>query len=353
MGKEVDSTGMRPRLGQTSMVLPITFDYSGGRKDKNKSAKVWAAVLMVVGFFISIGVMLNKNGFFLINILIGLAIMYVFLFIARFFLLKEGKLRSSEITIADSDFQRQESVFWGIYSMDDQYPNICRFRNGKSGVFVSLNKDVVLGKYSESEFDHYEAIADAYNICASSNIQMCHIDYMDNVGTDERLEESFMSLENVSNPDLKDMLTDIFTFQQEQMMERVTTFDAYLFLWSGVDSVAWATVQRILSCFMQANYRSWHVLNMDDLRDFTKTLLNLKEFSVMNAMSGSFSVDCSVGVVPIKVIHADGSEEVLGKTAAEKAEEARLREESKQKKKGKKQKKVEEGYTDNEEIDIF
>lgn len=356
MGKEVDNTGMRPRLGQTVMVLPVTFDYSGGRKDTNKSLKLWGVVITFIGILISFGVMFNKKGYVPLNILLGLGLLYLIILIVRLCFLKEGNYRRTEIYNIDNDFKRDEKVFWGIYSMEDKHPNICRFRNGKSGIFVTLNKDVVLGKYSESEYEHYEAIADAYNICASSNIQMCHVDYMDNVGTDERLEESFFDLEDVSNPDLKDMLTDILTFQQEQMMERVTTFDTYVFLWNGVDSVAWSTIQRILSCFMQANYRSWHVLDMDDIRDFTKALVNLKEFSVMSAMSSSLNVDTSKGIVPIKIIHSDGSEEIINKTVAEKQEEERKlmeeKEQAKQNKKKGKSKKEESLFKDNDEIDI-
>ena len=32
---------MRPQMGATFMTLPITFDYSGGRRDSAKSKKVW------------------------------------------------------------------------------------------------------------------------------------------------------------------------------------------------------------------------------------------------------------------------------------------------------------------------
>lgn len=363
MGREVDNTGMRPVQGQTTMVLPVTFDYSGGRRDSKRNAKIWSIVLSVVGVVVGIGIMFNKEGFFLLNIFLGLGLLYAILFIVRFFLLKEGRIRREEIIIRDKDFQDELKNLWGIFNIDEQYPYYCRFRNGKSGLFVRLNKDVILGKYSESEFEHYEAIADAYNICGSSNIQLCHLDYMDNIGTDDRLEESFISLAKVHNPDVKDLLTDIYSFQQQQMLERVTTFDAYLFMWNGSDINAWSTIQRILSCFMQANYRSYHILNEEDLRDLTKVLFNLNDFSVMSAMSTVFEVQGNTGIVPIKLTHEDGSEEIINKTTEEKKEEQELKrkeaelikEENKRRKENKRQNRrgKNASYEDDEEIDLF
>lgn len=356
MSENNDTTGMRPRLGQTKLVLPVTFDYTGGRKDSQRTAKIWSIILGVVGFIIGLGTMFNKKGFFLTNLLIGVLIWFGVLFIIRFFLMNEGKIRQQQIALIDSDYKRSTQDFWGIYSIEDQYPYYCRFRNGKSGVFVRLNKDVILGKYSEAEFEHDEAIGDAYNICGSSNVLMYHVDYMDNVGTDERLENSFIKLGTVTNPDVKDILTDIFTYQQEQMLERVTTFDTYLFLWSGSDINAWSTIQRILSCFMQANYRSYHVLTESDLREFDKVLMNLDDFSIVDAMLNAFSTQVSMGIQPIKVVHGDGSEEIFGKTLEQQRREAELKEkETELKKQEVKRRKARKNNKneEDEEIDLF
>ena len=207
--EEVDSTGMRPKLGQETITLPITFDYQGGRREKSKTSRNIAIVLGIVGIIVAIVLLFNKNGNIFTNLLMSAVVVLVVSFIIRFPLLKEGTLREERIHLEDTDGFLPITSFWGIYDISDVYPYICRFRNGKSGVFILLNRDVILGKYSEAEFDHYEAIGDAYNISGSSNIQMCHLDYMDVVGSDERLDESFRSLLRVSNPDLKDLLIDI------------------------------------------------------------------------------------------------------------------------------------------------
>lgn len=353
---DVVRTGMRPRIGQETMSLPVTFDYHGGRKDKQKTAKMWAIMLSVLEVIIFFGLMFHKGSNFFINIFMSLASLLIVSSIIRFPILKEGKLRQEKIRLHDSDGVIDLQKLWGIYDIGDIFPYICRFRSGRSGVFILLNKDVILGKYSEAEFEHYEAIGDSYNIGGSSNIQICHLDYMDIVGSDERLDQSFISLQRVSNPDLKDLLTDIYTYQQEQMSRQVTTFDVYLFSWSGSDDSAWNTIQRMLSCFMDANYRSYHVLNKTDLRELVKTLHMLEDFSVEGAMLKTFSSNSVSSFVPIRIKHSDGTIEELNKTREERKEEAELaqkkeelrKEEQKKRKKSKGAK-----LNEDEEIDLF
>lgn len=338
----MDNNPMRPTMGSRTMMLPITFDYSGGRGESRKTRYLWSGILAGIMFLVSLGVLLNKGGFFVTNLLIAIALMYGTVWIIRFLILKEGQLRKDQVSLQKSDMLKGFEDIWGIYAIDSEYPYYCRYRNGKSGILVRLNKDVILGKYSESEFEHYEAIGDAYNIAGASSIQMCHVDYMDNVGTDERLEDSFIRLGEVENPDIKDVLTDIYTFQQSQMMERVSTFDVYVFTWRGSDINAWNVVQQILSCMLQANYVNYHILDQNDMRDLTKTLFNVRDFSVMTAMSSAFkttTIDKRTGeevkttyggITPIKLIKDTGEEYTLGKTREEKEEERLLAEREKE-----------------------
>ena len=353
-------SGMRPGLGATSLSLPVTFDYSGGRRDSRRTRIAWAVIVGIIGAIIGVGIIFSRDGFFLVNLLVGLFFLVGVSLVLRFGFLREAGIRRRYIELIDRDYQNSSSDIWGIYDVSGQYPYYCRFRNGKSGLFVRLNKDVILGKYSESEYEHYEAIGDALNLAGASRVQICHVDYMDNVGTDERLEESFVGLSNVANPDVKEVLTDIFTYLQDQMMLRVTTFDVYLFLWKGSDISAWNTIQRILSCFLEANYRSYHVLDSTDLRDLAKTLFNLHDFSVVEATSHAFVTEDYSGVVPISLILPDGSEKILNKTLEQKKEERqrRLQEQERKKQEAKKGKKKgsersKKKQKKEEEFDLF
>ena len=320
-----DSSGMRPKLGDTHITLPITFDYSGGRGDRWKSIKLWAVILSIVGLIVAIGILTSDRVFY-IKIPVALVILYGVLFIIRFLMLRETDKKEEYKKLVSTDYVLDYKEIWGIYKVEDIHPYICRFRNGKSGIYIRLNKDIILGKYADSEYNHYEAISDAYNLAGAGKVQMVHVDYMDNVGTDERLEESFISLGDVSNPDLKDLLTDIFSFQQQNILRRVTTFDVYAFIWSGNDTTAWNTINRILNCFLDANYRSYQILNEKGIRDLVKTCFNLNDFSVVEASSHAFADDASsIKIVPISLTDVDGSVTVYNKTTEEKIRERKAR----------------------------
>lgn len=352
-----DKSGMRPELGDTSITLPITFDYSGGRKDKEKNVKLWSVITGVIGVIVTVGILLGDNAFY-IKIPLAVAVAFGFSWIIRYIFLKERVKKEAYKGMIANDYKRDYKVFWGIYKVEDLHPYYCRFRNGRSGLYIRLNKDVILGKYSESEYQHYEAIADAYNLAGAGKVQMVHIDYMDNVGTDERLEESFIALEDVSNPDLKDLLTDIYSYQQSNMNGRVTTFDVYAFMWTGNDITAWNTISRILNCFLEANYRSYQILNERDLRELTKVVFNLNDFSISDASAHAFESIGTAVITPISITDAEGNVTILNKTSDEKAAErkAKLEEQEAQRReleRRKKEKRNKKSNKENEDSDIY
>lgn len=356
MRKE-DVTGMQPQMGDISITLPITFDYSGGRKDRNKSIRIWAIIVSVIGVIVAVGILFGKNEFY-IKVPLSILIFYGVLLIIRYLFFKEGKRKEDYKAMIDNDYEMSYREIWGIYSVENTHPYYCRFRNGKSGVYIRLNKDVILGKYSESEYEHYEAVADAYNLAGAGKVQMVHIDYMDNVGSDERLEESFIAIEGVSNPDIKDILTDIYSYQQANMQRRVSTFDVYAFLWTGNDITAWNTIIRILNCFLEANYRSYQVLDERELRELTKSVFNLNDFSITDASASAFNTDDTASIKPISISDVDGNIRVINKTSLEKEEEKKLHREEeiatqKEILRRKREKKNKKKKPTSEEVDVY
>lgn len=355
-----ESNIMRPEKGDLTVTLPVTFDYSGGRKEQSKYKILWSVAVAVMLIIVAFGFLTRSSLSLIVRLILFVATLALDMFIIRYGFYRESTIRKYYKDLESTNYEKDFQDYWGIYSIDDEYPYYVRYRNGRTGLFVRLNKDVILGKYSESEYDHYEAIGDAYNIAGASNISMCSIDCMDNVGSDERLQESFSDLEKVSNPDVKDILMDMFGYLQSQMNERVTTYDVYLFTFNCSEIAAWNNINRILSCFMDANYVGYHILDANDIRDLFKSLYHLHEFSVNSAMANTFSYDTSyVGVIPIKIIHADGTEEIINKTLEEQREEAKLAEEEKQareaemkRRKHRKRKKSKDAG-DGEEFDLF
>ena len=57
---------------------------------------------------------------------------------------------------------------------------------------------------------------------------------------------------------------------------------------------------------------NYHVLGPSEVKNLFKSLFNVHEFSANEAMSDALSIDGgSVGIKPLKIIHADGTEEIL------------------------------------------
>lgn len=317
---------MRPARGARKVYLPITFDYKGGRRESRKGKILLVIVLIVIGLIVGIGAMTSDEGFFIVNILIGLAIMYGFSLVIRFPVLGEHKIRNAMIEREESDYKVGFEDMWGIYSIDDVYPYYAHMRNGKTAIYILFEKDVILGKVEDSRYNHYEAIGDAINIIGSSDIGVCHADIMDIIGNDDRLEECFKSLPSIKNPDMRDLLTDIYTNLMGIMKERVTTYDIYVFTFRGSRDSFWYEVHKIINCLLDANYKSFKILNADFLRWMFKSMNNLHDFSVNDACNGSFEIENYRSIIPINVIHGDGTLDVINKTVEEKKQEAKMRE---------------------------
>lgn len=348
---------MRPRKGDSTINLPITFDYSGGRKEANKSKFLWVGILTVLGFIIGMGIITSDEGFFLVNIIFGVAFMFGVALIIRFPMLKEHKIRETMIKMQDEDYKKSYTDMWGIHSMDDLYPYYAHLRNGRTAIYVQFEKDVIIGKVPDAEYEHYEAIGDAYNLAGSLQINMCHIDYMDNIGSDDRLVECFKELSEIENPDVRDLLTDVFSNLQDMMNYNVSTFDVYVFTFKCSENTFWYNIQQVFNCLLQANYINFKILNESDLRDLSKSLFNLHDFSVVEASASCFENKKYAGIIPISVTSSDGMEIVLNKTTEEKKEEMRIKEKElalkKEEDKRRKKKKKKSKNTSDEEIDIF
>lgn len=307
MGLQRDSVSiMRPGKNATKVYLPIAFEYSKGKTESNKTTALWVVILGVIGLLVGFGIMFSKDGFILGNIAMGLLVLFGFSLIIRFGVLKEHKVRNRYLEKEAEDYKIDYEDMWGIFSIDNSYPYYARMRNGKTALFVKFEKDVVVGKVDDYRFEHYEAIGDAYNLAASMGVDICHIDYMDVVGTDDRLDDCFKSLSNIPNPDMRGLMTDIYTNLQELLNERVSTFDVYVFTFRSGESSFWFQIQGVINCMLSANYRSFKILNEDDLRGLSKSILNLKDFSVYEAYLDSLKLNNYSGVTPIEVVSSDG-----------------------------------------------
>lgn len=350
---------MTPKKGDYSINLPITFDYKGGRSQGKKGRIIFSLLLVLITLIITIGVARNDELELYQRVLIPLAVVYVGLFILRYFIFRELWFSDVYETLKATDYNLPIESFWQIFDIDDNYPYISYFKNGYKGVFVRMEKDAITGKPEDAMFDHYEAIGDAYNIAHSLNMNIVHIDYMDNVGNDPRLEDMNNSLIFIENPDMQTMMADIYSNLQEEMKSRYSSFDVYLFMTKDKTTDFIYNIQSVCGQMLGGNYITYKVLNKYEIARVCSSLFNLEEFSIVDAFETTLKGLVSHGIRPISVTHEDGTVDIINRTMEEQrayniAQAKEQAELQAQKKKSKKKKQVnEQSKIDNTEIDLF
>ena len=360
---------MTPQPGDTSINLPITFDYKGGRGENKKGKIILSIADVLLTIILTIGCASNENLDIWMRFLLPCIVFYIGLFILRFFVFRELWFSDIYETLKATDYDLKLDQIWQIFDIDFEYPYICYFKNGYKGIFVRMEKDAITGKVGDAQFDHYSAIGDAYNVAHALNMNIVHIDYMDNVGNDTRMQKLYDDLVFVENPDMQEMLIDIYSNLQDEMSQNYASFDIYLFLTRDKLNNFVYNMQTVCNYMLGGNFITYKVLDRFEISRVCVALFNLHDFSIVEACENVLSGVDHHGVIPIKVKHGDGTEEVFNKTTAEKkviaaenarkqkerlAEQERQKAEAKQRKKNAKLGiKPKEKKKDMTELDLF
>jgi hypothetical protein len=360
---------MTPQPGDTSINLPITFDYKGGRGENKKGKIILSIADVLLTVIFTVGCASNDNLETWMRFLLPCVVLYIGLFILRFFVFRELWFSDVYETLKATDYDLKLDQIWQIFDIDFEYPYICYFKNGYKGIFVRMEKDAITGKVGDAQFDHYSAIGDAYNVAHSLNMNIVHIDYMDNVGNDTRMQKLYDDLVFVENPDMQEMLIDIYSNLQDEMSQNYASFDIYLFLTRDKLNNFVYNMQTVCNYMLGGNFITYKVLDRFEISRVCVALFNLHDFSIVEACENVLSGVEHHGVIPIKVKHGDGTEEIFNKTTAEKkviaaenarkqkerlAEQERQKAEAKQRKKNAKLGiKPKEKKKDMTELDLF
>lgn len=360
---------MIPQPGVRSISIPVTFDYKGGRGENKKGKIILSIADILITLIFTIGCAMNRNFDLWMRILLPCIVFYIGLFILRFFVFRELWFSDVYETLKATDYDLKLDQIWQIFDIDFEYPYICYFKNGYKGVFVRMEKDAITGKVGDAQFDHYNAIGNAYNLAHSLNMNIIHIDYMDNVGNDTRMQKLYDDLVFVENPDMQEMLIDIYSNLQDEMSQNYASFDIYLFMTRDKITNFVYNIQSVCDCMLGGNFITYKVLDRFEISRVCVALFNLHDFSIVEACENVLSGVDHHGVIPIKVKHGDGTEEVFNKTTAEKkviaaenarkqkerlAEQERQKAEAKQRKKNAKLGiKPKEKKKDMTELDLF
>lgn len=351
---------MRPREGSAVIKLPVTIEGNKGRSDK-LLAKVASAIGVAAIWVLVVYGLLTNSDFTLFRKILYVAVATVIaMVVARFGFLGEKKYRESYSRMEENKNEFDLSNMWAIVGVDEDAPHFVHYRNGELGLVVAMGNDVVVGKPENDEYNSYTALGDAYRRAAELELDMLHIDMMDFIGQDPRLDEArrYMSV-NCTNPEIRDVMSSIFDNLQDGMNDNVTTQDIYVFHTRDMSKDVFRyNVRQVLDMMCLGNYATYRSMSQEEIGALVRSMFNLQSFSAVDAMLSAYRNESIPGIKVLSVDYADGSSKVWLKPyderQAEEAEKRRRREERRNaaKHKGKKGKTRAGGVGDDDGLSL-
>lgn len=318
---------MEPQPGEYSITIPVTFDYQGGR-GQNLKWKIICTIALVVLTIAGMVVLLISELPVYLKIPYTLLVLLVGSSLLRFVVFREQHFSDMYERMKKTNFDLPVFYLWQIFDIESQYPYTVYYKNGRKGMFVRMEKDVITGKPDTNCFDHYTAIGNAYNVAHSLNMDVVHIDYMDNVGGDPRMDKLYDDLAYINNPDAQVALIDIYDNLMEDMAAEYACYDVYLFISRDKADNFLANVLTVCGTMLGGNYITYKIMDKFEISNLVTSLFNIHEFSLIEACENILTDNITKSIRPIRVIHGDGTVEELNRTMADERQyrEMRMRE---------------------------
>lgn len=310
-------TGMQPQRGDTSVSIPVTFDNKTSYRSKQEGRLGWSMLLLGVWLLSSLFVFVLNEGFF--QFVYPFLSFFLLSYIFRFVIMRENYYKKKRRALIENDYVFSHDMFWNVYDISEKSPYIAYLGNGVKCITIAFDKDVIVGKGNHSNFDHQEAVKEALRQVAKRGVEIIHIDYMDKVGKDDRMQGLFSVADKAENPDVRKVLTKIYDHIDYKMNKAYASYDIYCFYSTKNDNLFWDDVLILTSYFLKANYLKPRVLSRNDLSDLVPTIFNLQEFSIGQANDAIFK-GTDKGKNRLKVIWRDkgyGDLEIVNLTSEE------------------------------------
>lgn len=347
-----------PEKGDTSVAIPMTFDSKVKRDNLTIFKLILGFLITFAGFvaMILIFIFADANYKPLIPLLVGFGSFYF----ARIFFLHELYYKKKQKDLVQHNYTYNTRAFWGIYSINEYYPFICKRIDNTLIIFVAFDKDVIIGKDNNADYDHYQAIANAYSIMISKGISCVHIDYADTVGKDDRMDSLFENLTETENKDIKNETVRLYDYVQSYMYRSYADYDVYAFFYGGREEAFWDDLQPVLDAFNEANYVRNRILSREEIGDLCISIMNLNDFSTARATEQAFLTNVRGGN-NIKVIwtEKDGERKQVNRRREEIEAERRVKaaenvmKENKRRRAKKKKKNKKNEINMEQNLDIF
>lgn len=301
-----------PQPEQSNVKIPITIGYQGGRGIKYKNRWIWAIVMLVVIVAMTIGMLFQTEQPFLQRVIVAFLFFSITTIALRFGYLKEGKIRNRMVRGIESNYTISTSNFWGITRIDEEEPYICTFPNNKQGIYIKMERGVFKGDLQSAKHRHREAIGSFYKMVGDKAfgqtvLTVTHIDLMDYVGTDKRIDRAKESVSYTDNKDVRREVQGIYDDIKARSSHMMFTTDVFVFQWTGNQKLYMDIIKEGLGRMMQGGgYVGYSYMDANDLQSMYKTLFNVNDFSVKKAIRESVQPVGASDLSPILVRYPNG-----------------------------------------------
>lgn len=194
---------------------------------------------------------------------------------------KEFKLREELKSKTDTSLY---STFFGIYDIDNNFPYVTYMLDGSLGIFLRCVRKTQVGNIQEKAFNHSQGLADFYNRCAQLGIKPELIDIQASNSYDERFDDLYNHLNEVSSPTMQKILASMYHHWEDNANNSQLTYEYFLVRGVGDPTVFWDRVTNLMSALMGASYKRIQVLNQDQIATLIGDLYGLEEFPITDAM---------------------------------------------------------------------
>lgn len=194
---------------------------------------------------------------------------------------KEFKLREELKSKTDTSLY---STFFGIYDIDSNFPYVTYMLDGSLGIFLRCVRKTQVGNIQEKAFSHSQGLADFYNRCAQLGIKPELIDIQASNSYDERFDDLYNHLNEVSSPTMQKILASMYHHWEDNANNSQLTYEYFLVRGVGDPTVFWDRVTNLMSALMGASYKRIQVLNQDQIATLIGDLYGLEEFPITDAM---------------------------------------------------------------------
>lgn len=340
---------LQPQRGDDKVAIPVTFDvkYSVLNFKMSKLYISLAAMVLMFVLWVIVMFIAADNKYRVTASVIAFIIVPM---VCRMAIIGEYKYRKNYKQLVAHEFQYDYSLFWSIYDTSTGAPTVFHHTSGLSSVFVAFDKDVIVGKGNSSDYEHFEAIGNAYQLLAKKGINCIHIDYMDNVGKDTRLQSLFESAESCKSVDLRNCILDMLDYMQWYMMGTYADYDVYCFSSKLRPDLFIDELVPILSAFEHGNYIRYRILTRPEVRDLVASVFSIPDFSVTRTCDNLFASKSTSSYIKIIWTEVDGKREIVNKTREQLAAEARINAEERE---ALKQLKKRKGTASAVSVDLF